>query len=117
MPSTLLLDQQTWDLCVDAAGNIAVADEPYAIAQDAASAVRTFQGECWFNTTIGVPYWSDILGHRPPLQLVKSSIVTEAKRVQNVVGAQCFLTGFVDRKLTGQLQVATAAGVLPPINF
>ncbi|WP_186043058.1 hypothetical protein [Burkholderia gladioli] len=116
MPSTLLLDQTLWDLCADAAGNIAVADEPYAIAQDAASAVRTFQGECWFNTAIGVPYWADILGHRPPLQLIKSVIVTEALRVQTVSAAQCFITGFADRKLTGQLQVATAAGVLP-VNF
>ncbi|MDN7913672.1 hypothetical protein [Burkholderia cepacia] len=116
MPSTLLLDQTTWDLCKDAAGNIAMAAEPYAIAQDAASAVRTFRGECWFNTLIGVPYWSDILGKRPPLPLVKKDFVTEAMRVQNVVASQCFITGMTDRKLTGQLQVATAAGVLP-VNF
>ncbi|VWB88061.1 hypothetical protein BLA13014_04076 [Burkholderia aenigmatica] len=116
MPSTLLLDQTVWDLCADTSGNIAMAAEPYAIAQDVASAERTFRGECWFDTTVGVPYWSDILGKRPPLPLVKKDFVNEAKRVQNVVSAQCFITGIKDRKLTGQVQVATTAGVLP-VNF
>lgn len=34
MASTLLLDTLAWDLAVDAAGNIAVATEPYSLAQD-----------------------------------------------------------------------------------
>ena len=40
--STLLLDPDTWDLTVDNNGNIAVAAPPYAVAQDVASAIRTF---------------------------------------------------------------------------
>ena len=40
--STLLLDQTEWDLVLDASGNIALASPPYALAQDVASAVRTF---------------------------------------------------------------------------
>lgn len=116
MPSTLLLDQQTWDLCRDAYGNIAVAAEPYAIAQDVASAVRTFRGEAWYDTSVGVPYWQDILGKRPPLPLIKKDIVTEARRVFGVQSAQCFITSMKDRVVTGQVQVATADGVLP-VNF
>lgn len=116
MPSTLLLDQTLWDLCLDANGNIAVAAEPYAIAQDVASAVRTFRGECWYDTTVGVPYWQDILGKRPPLPLIKKDIVNEARRVYSVQSAQCFITSMKDRVITGQVQVATAAGVLP-VNF
>lgn len=52
---TLLLDRATWDLAVDAQGNIAVADVPYATAQDVSSAVREFRGECWYNTALGLP--------------------------------------------------------------
>ncbi|HFT8008547.1 TPA: hypothetical protein ACU9T0_006591 [Burkholderia cenocepacia] len=113
---TLLLDQQTWDLCLDAYGNIAVASSPYATAQDVASAVRTFRGECWYDTSVGVPYWQDILGKRPPLPLIKKDIVTEARRVKGVQSAQCFITSMKDRVVTGQVQVATADGVLP-VNF
>jgi hypothetical protein len=116
MPSTLLLDQTTWDLCLDAYGNIAVAAEPYAIAQDVASAVRTFRGEAWYDTSVGVPYWQDILGKRPPLPLIKKDIVTEARRVQGVQAAQCFITSMKDRVVTGQVQVSTADDVLP-VNF
>lgn len=117
MASTLLLDRTTWDLCTDANGNIAMADEPYAIAQDVASAVRTFLGECWFNVKDGVPYWSEILGQRPPLQLVKSRMVAAAMTVKGVVAAQCFITGFEGRVLSGQVQVTTDAGVTLPITF
>ena len=55
MPATLLLTPQTWDLTVDASNNIAVAAEPYALAQDAASAIRLFQGEDYYDTTRGIP--------------------------------------------------------------
>jgi hypothetical protein len=117
MPNTLLLDRTTWDLCLDASGNIAVAGEPYALAQDVASAVRTFLGECWFNTKDGVPYWSDILGKRPPLQLVKKDIVAAALTVQGIASAQCFITGLTDRALTGQVQVTTTGGATLTVNF
>ena len=40
--NTLLLDLTNWDLLVDASGNIAVASDPYSVAQDVASAVRVF---------------------------------------------------------------------------
>ncbi|QTD90835.1 hypothetical protein [Burkholderia anthina] len=116
MGTTLLLDQVTWDLCADAYGNIAVAAEPYAIAQDVASAVRTFRGEAWYDTSVGVPYWQDILGKRPPLPLIKKDIVIEAQRMYGVQSAQCFITSITNRVVTGQVQVATAAGVLP-VNF
>ena len=55
--STLLLDRTYWDLCVDSSGNLAVASEPYSLAQDAASAIKLFQGEYIYDTTIGIPYF------------------------------------------------------------
>jgi hypothetical protein len=99
--NTLLLDQTTWDLCLDANGNVAMASDPYAIAQDVASAVRTFLGECWFDTTLGVPYFEEVLGHWPSLQLVKSLIEAVALKVPEVTAAQCVVASLVDRVLTG----------------
>ena len=45
--NTLYLDPQSWDLVLDAAGNIAMAKDPYAKAQDVASACRLFSGELY----------------------------------------------------------------------
>ena len=92
---TLLLDQSTWDLVIDASGNIAVCSAPYALSQDVASAARTWAGEVWFDTTVGVPY-EQILGQRPPASLVQTEMVKAALTVPGVVQATCILTGFVN---------------------
>ena len=36
---SLLLDPRSWDLTVDVSNNIAVASDPYSLAQDAACAI------------------------------------------------------------------------------
>ncbi len=109
--NTLLLDQTTWDLCKDASGNIAMAAPPYAVAQDAASAVRTFLGECWYNTLLGLPYFGQILGAFPvPYALIKAQCVAAALTVPGVVSAQMFISSVQNRKLTGQLQVTDNNG-------
>lgn len=106
----MLLSQDTWDLCTDAAGNWAVASAPYAIAQDAASAIRTFQGEVYYNTTLGIPYFSAVLGHRPPAGLLKTLFVNAALTVPDTASAVCYLTLGADRGLLGQVQIKTADG-------
>ena len=40
----MFLNPDTWDLVVDDYGNIAMAESPYAIAQDVASACRLWLG-------------------------------------------------------------------------
>ena len=37
--------------------------------------------------------------------------------VAGVVDAQCFITSFSERVLTGQVQVTTSAGITLPIDF
>jgi hypothetical protein len=114
--STLLLDQTTWDVCLDANGNIAIAAPPYAIAQDVASACRTFLGEVWYDTTEGVPYFSQVLGKFPSLSLVKADLIAAANTVPGVSGTQVFITGFTNRKLTGQVHF-TANGTQQVVGF
>lgn len=111
MAQTLLLDQVGWDLCLTVAGNIAVASEPYAQAQDAASSIRTFQGEVYYDTARGVPYFQQILGYLPPAALLKAKFEYAAKLVPGVTRARCILTGFNSRRVSGQVQITTKAGI------
>jgi len=48
---TLPLNTQTWDLELDSNGNLSLTDPDYSIAQDVASAIRTFLGECLYSAT------------------------------------------------------------------
>jgi hypothetical protein len=109
MASTLLLDTVTWDLVLDADGNIAVADEPYALAQDAASAIKTFLGECFFDTTVGVPWLQQVLERRPSLALLKQLLANAAMTVPGVASAQVFVAAFDGRVVAGQVQVTSKA--------
>jgi hypothetical protein len=107
---TLLLDTMVWDLCLDAFGDIAVAGDPYSMAQDVASAIRLFNGECYYDTTRGVRYFEDILGQTPPLPLVKAELTHAAETVPGVTFAQAFIVVTDDRAVTGQVQCTSAAG-------
>lgn len=114
---TLLLDRTTWDLVKDASGNIAVASDPYSKAQDAASACRLFAGELYYDTTLGVPYFQQILGKSPPLSYMRQKFVEAATRVPGVVRAAAYITSFKDRKVGGQVQVTDQAGRTFGANF
>lgn len=122
MANTLLLDIQTWDLTVDSFGNIAVASEPYALAQDAASQCRLFLGELWYDTTQGIPYFQEILGQMPPLAYLRSQYEIAASLVPDVTTATIFIASITqDRILTGQVQITSpqtaTAGAQAVANF
>lgn len=117
MYSTLLLDQTAWDLVIDSAGNIAMASPPYALAQDVASAVRLFLGELWYNTPAGIPYFQDVLGHLPPLALLTGYIEKAALTVPGVVSAQCTISKFSGRTITGQVKFIDETGAASGVTF
>ena len=114
---TILLDANLWDCLVDASGNIAVASQPYSQAQDAASAIRTFQGECYYDVALGVPYWTQILGMAVPLSLLKQYFVDAALTVPGTASATCFISSFTDRKITGQVQITNSDGSTSTAGF
>ena len=101
---TLQLDNEIWDLVLDGAGNIATASEPASILQDVCSAIRTFLGEVWYDTTDGVDY-DQILGRYPSQQFLKSQIETAAESVPDVTSATCIITAQAGRSVTGQVQI------------
>lgn len=102
--SSLLLDQSSWDLVVDAYGNIAVAGPPYSVAQDVACAVRTFQSEVFYDTSLGVQYFGKILGKNPPLSFIAAQIEAAALSVAGVVSATCTINSVSGRSISGQVK-------------
>jgi hypothetical protein len=106
-----------WDLTLDSSANIALAGRPYSSAQDAATAIRTFLGECYYNTLLGIPYFEQVLGHNPPLELIRAQMVTQALTVPDVATAQVFFSDITNRTLSGQVQVTSSAGVTTVAGF
>jgi hypothetical protein len=115
--STLLLDTDTWDLVVDAAGNIAAATAPYAVAQDVASAVKLFVGELWYDANKGVPYFDQVLGQLPPPSLLRQLLANAATTVPTVVSANVVLNAMENRQVTGQIQFTTESGEVGSVGF
>lgn len=115
--NTLLLDVSAWDLVADSSGNIAMASNPYSIAQDVASALRTFIGECWYDTGNGIPYWQNILGQLPPMPYVKSQMQKQALTVPNVIKATVDFSAFNNRTLQGDCKITDANGNQYTVEF
>lgn len=115
--NTLLLDQTAWDLVIDSAGNIAMAQPPYSLAQDVASAVRLFLGELWYAQDQGIPYFEDVLGHLPPPALLIAYIENAALTVPGVVSAQCVIQSFESREVRGQIQFIDETGAANGVTF
>ena len=102
---TLFLMPDTWDLALDAEGNIAVAESTYQQAQDIASACRTIKEDMYFNQQEGIPYLTRILGNgRYPLALYRKHLHDAALSVPGVVTAQAELMLDGDRIIHGQIK-------------
>lgn len=117
---TLLLDLDNWDLTVDAAGNWAKASAPYAVAQDVASAIRTFLGEVWYNVLLGIPYFAKILGHTPSSTLFEAYMVDAALTVPNVVpnpAPVCTIQSFTKRAVVGSVTFTDDAGNVQTVTL
>jgi hypothetical protein len=112
MAKTLPLSAD-WDLTLDPAGNLLLTDPDASIAQDVASAIRTFLGECWYDTTLGLPYFEAILGQRPPRSLVVDQIQQAALTVPDVASASVTFLGLKDRVLTGVVLVTRTTSATP----
>ena len=118
MFDTLFVDPTGWDLALDVQSNIALANAPYAVAQDAASACRLWLGEERYNTAAGIPYQQSLLGNLPPPALVKSWYQNAALTVPDVSNANAVLQ-FTrnNRTLSGQLQLNLSNGSQTNVNF
>lgn len=109
----------SWDLTVSAGGDIALATDDAALAQDVASAIRLFAGELYYDTTQGIPYFEQILGKAYTPNLIASLISEAALTVPGVAKATVSLDSVTSlRQLSGTVFVTTDSGrTLPPIGF
>ena len=110
MYSTLKLNPKTWDLTVNAYGDIAQDGTSYAVAQDVGSAVKTVQGELYFDKTIGIPYPTLVWGQIYVPQLVQALIEQAALTVPGTVQSSATLTLDLGRNLTGKVKVIDELG-------
>ena len=117
MAKTLLLDNSAWDLVLDSNGDIALAAPPYAVAQDVASACRTFLGELWYDTTKGVSYWQKFLGKHPTTSQIASGFNAVALTVPTVAKANTVITSISGGKVRGQIQFTTIDGNSSTVNL
>jgi hypothetical protein len=115
--NTLLLDTVAWDLVLDSNGDIALAAPPYAVAQDVASAIKLFQGELWYDTTQGVPYWQQLLGQNPSSSQIIAALNQAALIVPGVVTANTIITSISGREVSGQVQFSTSDGTSTTVNL
>lgn len=114
MPQSIRLNTNPWDIELDSNGNLSLANEDYSIAQDVASAIRTFLGECWYDVTLGLPYFGTILGQRPPASLITSLVVEAAKTVATVTSVTVVrLVLSEGRTLTGTVIVVSESSTQP----
>lgn len=118
MYDTIFLNPDTWDLEIDASGNVAMANAPYAVAQDAASACRLWKNEAPYNTERGIPYEQSILGMLPTPQLLSNWYATECETVPNISNCTPVLQ-FTrsSRSLSGQLQLTLTDGTTANVNI
>ncbi len=115
--NTLLLDISAWDLVLDSSGNIALAAPPYAVAQDVASAIRTFLGELWYDTSQGVPYWQQFLGENPTTGQVATTFNQVASTVPGVSVANTVITSIQNGQVAGQVPFSTSDGTTTTVNI
>ncbi len=115
--STLLLDRTTWDLVIDSSGNIAVADDPYAVAQNVSCALKVLKGELFYDTAQGTDYLGVVLGKPLKPATLKAALVRAALTVPGVVSAVCYLGALQGRTASGQVTVTTTAGVQLNVGF
>jgi hypothetical protein len=111
--ASLLLSTDAWDLCVDSKGNIAVANEPYSNAQDAACHLRLFKGELRYDTSQGMPYEWQILGAWPAPSVLKAYMAAQALLATGVATAMPIITSWVNRAIGGAVLVTNTSQATP----
>jgi len=117
MTTSLYLSPATNDITLDASGSLAVCAEPYRIAQDAATAIKTYRGECVYDATLGIPYWTEILGKAPPIELMRSYFTQAALAQVGAVSARVYLQSLPNRGIGGQVQITDANGSTSFLSF
>lgn len=98
MSKSIFLTQDSWDLALDAGGNIAACSDPYRMAQDVACLIKLFKDELYFDNDKGVSQFET-----PVLPLIQKQYEDLAMTVSGVTSAQCIISSIdrANRKAVG----------------
>lgn len=109
---TLLLDSN-WDLTLDKAGRIIVADGAYATAQNVANECRLFTDDAYFETERGIPYYLVALGRKLSPSVLRARLRDAAVLVEDVEDVTEIVLESLDtetRRVTGEIQFTSKEG-------
>jgi len=99
--------------------DIAMTTGPMAIAQDVASIIQTYQGEAYFDTTIGVPYFASVFGQSYVPTVIQGELAQAALTVPGVVQSKVTGIAFNEttRAFTGTVNVTDTTGAALGVTF
>jgi hypothetical protein len=102
----------SWDITLDSAGNIATTGGRYCDAQNVANAIRLFTRDAYLAQTKGVPHFRLDLGVMPSLSEVRAVYRKTALTVENIKNAVVEITAIdkETRTLRGIITATTANG-------
>lgn len=109
---TLLLNSQ-WDLALDKSGRIAVADGPYATAQNVANECRLFTDDAYFEPDRGIPYYLIALGRKLSTSVLRARLRDAAYLVEDVdevTGVELESLDTETRRVTGEIKFTSKEG-------
>ena len=109
---TLLLDSN-WDLCLDKAGRIAIAEGAYATAQAVANECRLFTDDAYFEPGRGIPYYLIALGRKLSPSVLRARLRDAAYLVEDVEDVTDVVLESLDtetRRVTGEIQFTSVEG-------
>lgn len=101
---SLLLTNE-WDITLDNAGNLAIADKNYSIAQDVANAVKLFTNDAYFDTQAGIPHFEISLKRNVSASVVRARIKEAAENVPGVKSAVVNVIEIKAGKLQAEIQL------------
>lgn len=101
---------KSWDMKLDINGNIAVCDETYSIAQQAATEIKLFEGEGWYDRSQGTPHFAQILGINSNLGLIRNILLGRVNGVDNVMRSDIDMYVDSSRVLHGNIFITSQSG-------
>lgn len=101
-----------WDISVDDAGNIATTKGAYAVAQNAANAIRLFTDDAYFNATKGIPHFDIELGKKPAVSqsMLTNRIKKAVMAINGTTGCESVLTYDAEGRIISGNVVITLDG-------
>ena len=109
----------SWDITLDGAGNIATTAGRYCDAQNVANAVRLFTNDAYLRQRQGGPHFSLDLGVKPAESEVRQAFREAALNVENIADVSIELVGLdtETRAMTGTITATSESGEVVSVEF